>query len=584
MDKKLIVWFDEVDKDDVGLVGGKGANLGEMLSGGFPIPYGFIVTSHAYFYVVEQNRLKHRIKHAVTNINYENSKELHAASSQIKKLFLKAEIPEDLTKTIVSYYHELVLRESRVFRKNKLQKALKHVKSAINSPLTAVRSSATAEDLPEASFAGQQDTFLNVKGENHLLEKVKACWASLFTERAMYYRHNNGFDHMKVGLAAVVQRMVQSQQSGIAFSIDPVTNDKSVISIEAILGLGEYIVQGKVTPDHYEISKSTYAIINKQIKTQKIKLVKRGVDTREVKVPRTKGESQKISDKTIVELAKIIHAIEKHYYFPQDIEWAVEEGQIFIVQSRPITTINTKTKTDKLDTQGFKVILKGSPASPGIASGEPVVVNSPSEINKVKKGMVLVARQTSPDYVPAMKRAAAIVTEVGGRTSHAAIVSRELSVPAVVGAEDAKTLLSGISTISVNGSTGEVYEGVVHGSSSAQSGATDKLDYITKRLQTVYAGHGETLDKQTVEQKAKQSRAKLKTVTKIYVNLAQTEKAKEVAQKNVDGVGLLRAEFIIADIGTHPRKIIQKGQQKEFIKVLSERLIDVVKPFAPRPV
>ncbi|HLL61317.1 MAG TPA: phosphoenolpyruvate synthase, partial [Candidatus Nitrosocosmicus sp.] len=431
-------------------------------------------------------------------------------------------------------------------------------------PLVAVRSSATAEDLPTASFAGQQETYLNVKGENNLIKKIKECWASLYTERAMYYRNQQGFDHLKVGLAAVVQRMVESDKSGIAFSIDPVTNNKNVVTIEAIFGLGEYIVQGKVTPDHYEVDKKTFDILNSEIKYQDSKMIKKGTGNIEVKLDKKAGSLKKLKDSEIIKLAHLVKRVETHYYFPQDIEWAIKDDVIYIVQARPITTIaNNQQRTDVQESQQsstFKVtnalLLKGDSASPGIGYGPVCIIQSPKEIDKVKKGDVLVAPQTNPDYVPAMKKASAIVTEMGGRTSHAAIVSRELGIPAVVGAAGATKVLKHEKVVSVNGKTGEVYKGNILSKSQASE----------------------------LKASIESASNNLKTLTKIYVNLAQPSEAERIAKMNVDGIGLLRAEFMIADIGTHPKEFIRQNKQEEFIQVLTNNIIKFTKAFSPRPI
>lgn len=559
--KDLIVWFDDVDKHDVGLVGGKGANLGEMTQAGFPIPFGFVITSNAYFYIMEVNKLTADIKHYITLINFDNPKELSDGASAIRRLIRNAQIPHDLLTEIHGFYNHMARREAQVYKKTSSQQILEHLKSTMKSPIVAVRSSATAEDLPDASFAGQQETFLNVQGENHLVEKIKDCWASLFTERAMYYRFQKKYDHMQVGLAAVVQRMVQSDQSGIAFSIDPLTNDRSTVTIEAIDGLGEYIVGGVVTPDHYEVAKKGFVITKKEVKEQKVKLIKKGIDNEEVKISASDGKKQKLADPLIQELAKIVTSIEDHYFFPQDIEWAVEKGQVYIVQSRPITTIHDKEDAKRakdgknyteVEVGEHKLIVTGSPASPGLGSGQPVIIMSPDEINKIHPGDVLVAPMTDPDYVPAMKKASAIVTELGGRTSHAAIVSRELGIPAVVGATGVTKLLAKLDQVTVNGSTGEVYEGAL------------KL--------------------KVSEGEKEKPKKKYKTMTKIYMNLAEVDLAQHASTLDVDGVGLMRAEFIMANIGVHPKLIIEQGKQKEFIQHLKKEMIKVVKPFAPRPV
>ncbi len=560
MQKKFVVWFEEVNKHDIGLVGGKGANLGEMTTADLPIPYGFIVTSHAYFYFIKEAQLERKIHDLLAIINFNNPHELKQASTHVQELIMKATMPKEIAKEVVNYYEKLQEKEAQYLKKHLgfLKKQLYALKLAYQPPLVAVRSSATAEDLPGASFAGQQETYLNVQGEAHLLQKVKECWASLFTERAIYYRHEQGFDHFKVGLAAVIQRMVQSDKSGIAFSIDPVTNDKTKIVIEAIYGLGEYIVQGKVTPDHYEVDKRSFVILKKEIKHQSVKYIKSGQSNKEVKVSHTDGNLQKISDEELVEVAIRVKQIEDHYYFPQDIEWAIEKDQVFIVQSRPITTIKKTGSVAKSDTNNRPTpILTGAPASPGIGVGEANVIHSANEIDKIKHGDVLVAPQTNPDYVPAMKKAAAIVTDKGGRTSHAAIVSRELGIPAVVGAESATLKLKHAGLISVDGASGEIFKGAL---------AKPRANMQSRIESMGVKGHH------------------LKTHTKVYVNLAEPEEALKVSEMNVDGVGLLRAEFMIAGIGEHPKSFIKHGREEEFISKLTHDLELFVKHFTPRPV
>lgn len=553
-DKKLIVWFEEVGKGDVGLVGGKGANLGEMTNARLPIPYGFAITSQAYFDFIEHNKLQHQIHDILSITNVEDSNELKRSAEHVRNLILEAEMPKHIMHEIITYYGELPLKEEEYYRKEVsfMHKTMHAFRTMYKTPLVAVRSSATAEDLPDASFAGQQETYLNVHGEAHLLRKVKECWASLFTDRAIYYREQKGFDHFKVGLSAVVQRMVQSDKSGIAFSIDPVTNDKNKIVIEAIFGLGEYIVQGKVTPDHYEVDKNSFVILNKQVNYQNLTFVKHGADNKEYKLDKREGSQIKLSDEEITKVALLVKEIENHYFFPQDIEWAIEKERVYIVQSRPITTITTQKKTSEgtIDTKGNKLLVTGSPASPGVGVGQVKVIFSPDEINKIKTGDVLVAPQTNPDYVPAMKKATAIVTDKGGRTSHAAIVSRELGIPAVVGTETATKVLKTDMQVSVVGDAGEVYEG---------------------RLKTEHT-------EKAVEHK------KSKTITKVYVNLAEPQLAKEIAERDVDGIGLLRAEFMIADGGVHPREYIRQKNEKAFITKLTKNLLKFAEPFAPRQV
>jgi len=560
MKNNKIVWFEEVGKEDIGLVGGKGANLGEMTGAHLPIPYGFIITSNAYFSFIEEARLAPKIKAILSTVNFENTGELKQASDHIQRLIMDSQMSDSLSQEISTFYEELVLKEREYLNKysNTQKKIGQSLKNLYKSILVAVRSSATAEDLPTASFAGQQETYLNIKGEAHLLFAIKKCWASLFTQRAIYYRHEQGFDHFKVGLAAVVQRMIQSDKSGIAFSIDPVNNDKTKITIEAIYGLGEYIVQGKVTPDHYEIDKRSLVLLKKEVNYQNLKFVKSNIENKEIKLNREEGTQQKLNEEEIIKLTLLIKDIENHYYFPQDIEWAIEGEDVFIVQSRPITTIKAistlSKKTVPHTTETQKPFLYGSPASPGIGIGPVNIIHSPSQIDKIHKGDVLVAPQTNPDYVPAMKKAIAIITEKGGRTSHAAIVSRELGIPAVLGADRATKKLKNGLIVSVNGQTGEIFKGSILSGLESNNKAVTKLP------------------------------KKHTTLTKVYLNLAESEIAENASKLDVDGIGLLRAEFIIAQIGKHPKQFIKEKKEHIFVQKLTSNLLKFVRPFSPRNV
>ncbi len=541
MSNKLAVWFKDVDKEDIPLVGGKGANLGEMTKAGFPVPNGFIVTSAAYYEFIKENNLKTKINHLLSTINYSKPESIQQVSKHIKKYIINGTMAEELTKEIFRFYRALG--------------------GTFKDALVAVRSSATAEDLPTASFAGQQETFLNVKGESNVILKIKQAWASLFEARAIYYRHEQHFNHFQVGIAVPVQKMVQSEKSGVMFTIDPVTNDKTKITIEAIYGLGELIVQGTVTPDHYEVFKKDFSIINKNPSCQNILLKKVDTKNKEVKLGKKEGSRQKIKDKEIITLAKIGRKIEQYYFFPQDIEWAIEKGKIYIVQTRPVTTIQSsklKVKSEKqleVSSQKLEVILTGDPASPGIASGPIKVIRSAKEIGKIISGDVLVAPQTTPDFVPAMKKAVGIITDSGGRTSHAAIVSREMGIPAVVGAKNATKVLKDGLVVTIDGTKGEIYKG-----------GFPQIPGFNGEAQKIIA------------------KTHIKTATNVYVNLAEPEFAQRVAKLDVDGVGLLRAEFMMAGIGTHPKKLIRDGKKKVFIDKLSEQLEIFCKAFYPRPV
>lgn len=529
----FVVILSDVDKDDTAYVGGKGANLGEMIEADFPVPGGFVVTSTAYFEFLKQNNLDPKIQHLLATVNYEKDESLNQVSKHIKNLIILGKIPDEIVKEIFDEYEK------------------------IGDGLVAVRSSATAEDSKDASFAGQNETFLDVKGEAVLAQKIKEGWASMFSPRSIFYRHEKKISQLRAGIALVVQKMIQSDASGVIFTVDPITGNKDKIIIEAIWGLGEYIVQGKVTPDHYEVDKKTFKILTSTINPQIIMLVKSEKGVREIRVPLLKRKKVKLSNQEIIDLAKLAAKIEKHYYFPQDLEWAKEKDKIYIVQTRPITTLGSKTKDVKPKSDGLSLksnnlhpILIGSPASPGIGTGHVKKLKSASELSKIHEGDILVAESTNPDFVPAMKKASAIITEQGGRTSHAAIVAREFGIPAVVGTPRALSVLRDEEIVTVNGKTGEIFKGGFLGTQ------VHKLNRFSS----------------------------IKTATKLLVNIAEPEAAERVAGRNVDGVGLLRAEFMIAGIGTHPKKLIHDGKSNFFVEKLSEGIEKICRAFYPRPV
>ena len=528
--QKAIVWFNEVGKEDVPTVGGKGANLGEMIKANIPVPPGFIVTANAYYDFLQRSRITDKIRSLLTPLDPNDSKQLQQVAAKVKQTIMNAPMPAKLAGEIKRSYKEM------------------------GGGLVAVRSSATAEDLPEASFAGQQSTFLNVEGEEAVVTAVQECWASLFEARAIFYREQQGFDHFKVGIAVPVQRMVQSEASGVMFTLEPVTSDTSKIAIEAVLGLGEMLVSGDVTPDTYIVDKSGMKISKKEIASQEWKLIRSDKGKGEeinIKVVLTPEEQaqQKINDEEVIALAEIGKRLEDWYQFPQDVEWAKEDNKLYIVQTRPVTTIKEMKVEAKAEIEA-PVLLSGAPASPGMASGPVKIVSDASQIDKVRDGDVLVAEMTTPDFVPAMKRAVAIVTDRGGRTAHAAIVSRELGIPCVVGTGKATTTLTNGQIISVDGAQGKIYEGRV---------------VVKEKADDTY-------------------KENIKTKTKLYVNLAQPELVEKVAARNVDGIGLLRAEFMVAQIGEHPRYMISQNRGSEFVNKLAEGISTFAKAFNPRPV
>jgi len=530
--QKAIVWFNEVTKNDIPLVGGKGANLGEMSRVGIPVPPGFIVTAHAYFDFLQSAKITDKISQILDPLDVNDSKKLLEAAAEIQQIILNANMPPELAREIEEAYLKL------------------------GEGLVAVRSSATAEDLPEASFAGQQRTFLNLKGKKEVVAAVQSCWASLFESRAIFYRQEQNFDHIKVGIAVPVQRMVQSEASGVMFTIEPVTSDATKIVIEAIYGLGEAIVSGEANPDLYILDKEQLTISNKKMSRQDRKLIRNPEATDQnfniwVPVPASEQSLQKLADKDIAKLAWIGKQIEYHYRFPQDIEWARENGKIFILQTRPVTTIKEPGEAEP--EIKAPALMSGAAASPGVASGPVKILSDIAQIDHILEGDIMVAEMTTPDFVPAMKRAAAIVTNRGGRTAHAAIVSRELGIPCVVGVEQATTALKDGQIITVDGTKGIIYDGKV-----ARHLATASVSSVLKEA--------------------------IKTKTRVYVNLAQPELADLVAARNVDGVGLLRAEFMIARIGEHPNYMIEQKRGKEFVDKLAKGVTTFAKAFNPRPV
>jgi len=535
-DLPLVVNFSEVDKSDLSLVGGKTANLGEMIKAGFPVPTGFAVTVPAYDLFLRENDISKKIYEILDVTDTEDPEQLNNSAKKIQKIINTSKFPKEVLTEIIKHYKKLSGR--------------------FLPALVAVRSSATAEDLPGASFAGQQATFLNIKGESNLQVAIRECWASLFTPRSIYYRTHNKISHEKVGISVIVQKMIQSEVSGVMFSIDPINNLKDRIVIDAVWGLGEMIVQGSYIPDHYVVQKDTFSILYKEVNKQDKQMIRKNDTTQEYDVPKKLRDKMKLGEKQIIDLAKLADKLQKHYYFPQDIEWAMEKNKLYIVQTRPVTTLGDKNKKVKsktvADNYNLSPVLTGIPASPGIGVGMVCILKSPSEIAKVKKGDILVAPMTSPDYVPAMKKAAAIITNEGGMTSHAAIVSREMGTPAVVGTKDATKTLKDGDLVTVDGKNGKIYMG--------------KNSDI----------------KDDVKENKKQTHSK--TATKVYVNLAEPDLANKVSKLNVDGVGLLRAEFMIANIGIHPKQAIKLKKQEYFIDKLVSDLSVFCKHFSNKPI
>ncbi len=543
---KRITSIADLSKNDIPIAGGKAANLGELVSAGFNVPPGFVLTTLAYDDFISANNLVPMIDEVLAAVDVNSESSLQGASIAIRKAFEEAVIPTDLTQEVLKEY-------GRMFKGKK-------------ACLVAVRSSATAEDLPTASFAGQQDTYLNVPNAEDLMDKVKKCWSSLFTPRAISYRVTKNFEHSAVKLAVVVQKMVNSDISGIMFTVDP-NSEMPHIIIEAGYGLGEAIVSGKVTPDTYVVEKFHNKIINKRIAKQTWKFVRGKVgDTVKEDVTPELVSAQKLTDDQIFIVADIGKNIESHYDRPMDIEWCIEDGTVYVVQARPVTALSSNgEKVGKQDNMAAeiksdKILVKGLAASPGTASGRVRHVADEMNLEVIKKGDIMVTKMTTPDMVPAMTRAAAIVTEEGGMTCHAAIVARELGIPCVVGASDSISILKEGMLVTVEGRTGVVYEGEV-AMKKKEGGSCDSK--ATRGF-----GMGVPV-----------------TGTKVYVNIGVPQKAEEYCGLPVSGVGLMRIEFLFTSyIQEHPLAMMEKGKSEELVDRLANGIAVVGKAFFPRPV
>ena len=539
---KKILEVKELHVDDIPIVGGKGANLGELTNAGFPVPNAFVLTTAAYDYFIEKSKLFNKINKELASIDRTSDQSLTEASERIRNLFETCAIPADLKKDVVKSYNKLFEGEDVGF--------------------VAVRSSATAEDLPDASFAGQQETYLNVHGEEDLFDKIRKCWSSLFTARAIAYREKQGFAHEDVKLAVVVQRMVNSEMSGIMFTVDPNSGAKEIV-IEAGFGLGEAIVGGEVTPDTYKVDKSNMSIKQKRISTQRWKYTKDPKDGHTVKVdiPADKEKVQKITDAQIAEIAEIGRQIEIHYDKPMDMEWCVEDDRAYIVQARPITATGNSATNESVgaEVSSENIVASGLGASPGLATGKVIIYDTSMSLDAIKDGDILVTKMTMPDMVPAMSRAAGIVTDEGGMTCHAAIISRELGTPCVVGTGNATEILKDGMDVTVDGTTGNVYKGIIKKKGAEQSAAAGAACVCAEYVPI--------------------------TGTKVMVNMSMPAKAEEIAQLQCDGVGLMRSEFLFTNyIGEHPCAVIEDGRADELIDKLADGISKVARAFYPRPV
>ncbi|MDS0281910.1 phosphoenolpyruvate synthase [Haloarcula onubensis] len=537
-----VAWLSAVCANDIDTVGGKAASLGELTSHGLPIPDGFAVTAPAYRRFITETEIAEELFDAV-DVDVEDSRALAEAEQRARTLILDAPWPEDIRADVLAAFDDLG-----------------------SESVVAVRSSATAEDLPDASFAGQQDTYLNVTRED-VLDRIKRCWASLFTQRAIYYRDEQGFEHSEVDIAVVVQKMVHAEKSGVLFTSHPSTG-AAEMTVEAAWGLGEAVVSGAVSPDHYTYDRDADAVDDVTVSTKKVMHVRdtETGETTETAVPEAKQDQRVLTDGELHDLNDVGDLVESHYGQPQDVEWAISEGDIYLLQSRPITTIDEESEarddgshaTGTVDGQDDGVLVDGLGASPGTTAGTVRVVGSLDQLDKVNQGDIIVTEMTTPDMVPAMKRAGALVTDEGGMTSHAAIVSRELGLPAVVGCETATATLTDDQLVSIDGDRGVVTDG-------QQAPASD-----TDGQQSAAASSAPA--------------AKPMTATDIKVNVSIPEAAERAASTGADGVGLLRMEHMVLSTNETPAHYVANHGEAAFVSTLTDGMRTVAEAFYPRPV
>jgi pyruvate, water dikinase len=532
--------FAELGGEDVAYAGGKGANLGELTRAGLPVPPGFVVGAPAYAAFCDQTGLRGRLDEILAAVDIEDGAALDAASQAARQAVLDAAMPSALRDAIVSAYETLAGADR-----------------AGGDPdvAVAVRSSATAEDTASASFAGMNETFLNTCGSEAVIEAVKRCWISLFGSRTIYYRGQRGFSQAEMDIAVVVQIQIPSTRAGVMFTVDPASGEQDQLVIEGSFGLGEAVVSGSVSPDRYVVRKSDLTITTRSVRAKElaIEAAAKGGGTVTRALSPQESVRPVLNDEEVLQLARLGIAIEQHYGAAQDTEWSFDpDGNVWMLQSRPITT----TAAD--DHPANVVLVRGLGAAPGQASGSVRLLSDPHDTAALQAGDVLVAHMTTPDWVPLMRKAAAIVTDSGGMTCHAAIVTRELGIPCVVGTGDATKRLRNGEIVTVDATHGTVLEGAV---ASEPSGASAPAASVLGASSPV-------------------------TATRLLVNLSEPSQVERTAALDVDGVGLLRAELMVIEAleGTHPRQLIEEGRSEEFVARMADALNTFAAAFNPRPV
>jgi len=550
-----VLSFDRLGRGDVDFAGGKGANLGELTAAGLPVPPGFVIGAPAYAACCEETGLRGRIASRLAGLDVDDTAALERAAAEVRAEVEREPLPEWLSQRIAVAYAELVGSEE-------------------GAPV-AVRSSATAEDSESASFAGMNETLLNVRGAEALLNAVRACWASLFGARTIYYRAKRGFGQADMDIAVVVQRQIHSTRAGVMFTIDPASGDRERLVIEGAFGLGEAVVSGSVSPDRYVVLKPGLGIERREVRRKELAIVPLadgGTETREL--DEAEGNRPALSDEEVRRVAELGVRIERHYGSPQDTEWAFDEaGAVWMLQSRPVTTAGGEAlgvAGAAGDGERGEELVHGLGAAPGEAAGAVRVVSKREQAGELRDGEVLVTHMTAPDWVPLMRRAAAIVTDSGGMTCHAAIVSRELGIPCVVGTGEATRVLRDGEVVTVDAGAGLVTTGdTARDSKAATSAETDSAFVLSGAYDRERTNAGGVV-----------------TGTRVLVNLSEPSQLERVAGLDVDGVGLLRAELMVVEAleGVHPRALLEAGEGERFVERMASSLDKFAAAFAPRPI
>ncbi len=530
--------FSELSRSDVPFAGGKGANLGEMTGAGLPIPPGFVVGAPAYASFCDETGLRGRIEHELEAVDVDDPAVLDAACVRARELVEQEQMPGWLEEAVRAAYTELAGTDERA--------------------AVAVRSSATAEDTASASFAGMNETFLNVRGADAVVDAVRHCWASLFGARTVFYRAKRGFGQADMDIAVVVQRQIESTRSGVMFTINPATGSTDELVIEGSFGLGEAVVGGQVSPDHFVVDKQTFAIRTREVHSKEL-VIESTPDGGTITRLLSDEEAMRptLTDDEVRTLAELGRRIERHYESPQDTEWAFDaDGGVWMLQSRPVTSAGG-VPMEAPPAEDGAVLLRGLGAAPGAAAGRARLIKTLDRAGELRDRDILVTHMTAPDWVPLMRRAAAIVTDSGGMTCHAAIVSRELGIPCIVGTKEATSKLRDGELVTVDATKGIVREGVTAAAEEPAAGAAAVV-----------------------------APAAPVTATKLLVNLSEPSQVERAAALEAEGVGLLRAELMVLEAldGSHPRLLIEQGRSDEFVDRMAESLATFASAFAPRPI